>query len=149
MPRARGRLGASGLLAAGALALGACGERGSPDTHRGSFVVLSRPAAGPPPPDRALWETPQSDAALEAGRRVWIGTCIECHSTGLGGAPLIGNASLWAPRIAQGVDVLVEHAIGGFFGDVGEMPARGGNPDLSDEQVRAAVIFMASRAGDL
>jgi cytochrome c5 len=93
-----------------------------------------------------LWETPLSDPLLEAGRVVWKGTCIRCHGTGLGEAPLIGRRDLWAPRLEQGLDVLVDHALGGFYGDVGEMPARGGNADLSDEDVRAAVHFMASRA---
>jgi len=42
--------------------------------------------------------------------------------------------------------VLVQHATEGFYGDVGEMPARGGNAELTDEEVAAAVHFMASRA---
>lgn len=102
-------------------------------------------ASAPPPPAPSLWETPLEDAALERGRVVWRGTCIDCHATGLGGAPLIGNRELWAPRIAKGKPVLFEHALRGFYGKVGEMPARGGNAELSDEQVVAAVQFMISR----
>jgi cytochrome c5 len=136
------------LLCPGILAIGGCEQPAAPR----SFTVLSEaasPPASPAPPDPLLWETPQADPRLEAGRQVWIGTCIACHSTGLGGAPLIGNRKLWAPRIAKGFETLVEHATNGFYGQVGEMPARGGNEDLSDEQVRAAVLFMASRAGKL
>ena len=133
------------LWVAGAVSIVACGET-SPEP-KSSFKVLSQPvaAAGPPKPDPALWETPLEDTLLEQGREVWVGTCITCHSTGLGGAPLIGNPELWEPRIAKGIDALVEHATHGFFGTVGEMPARGGNESLSDEQIRAAVHFMTSR----
>lgn len=117
------------------------------------FKVLSQPAAkatskkkaAPALPSSSIWETPLDDPELEAGRVVWTGTCIQCHSTGLGGAPLIGNAELWQPRIDQGFTVLVEHATQGFYGKKGEMPARGGNESLSDEDVTRAVRFMASR----
>jgi cytochrome c5 len=148
------------LLLGGAVAISGCGESGWGAPPEGSFTALvsgppaKAPAASlaasagrpaPAPPDPALWETPQSDPRLEAGRQVWIGTCIACHATGLGGAPLIGNRALWEPRLAKGLDVLVEHAMRGFYGNVGEMPARGGNESLSDAQVRAAVHFMTSR----
>ena len=127
-----------------------CGEADpARRTESASFTVLNQPAVaetGPPLPDASIWQTPQEDPLLEAGRQVWVETCIACHASGLGGAPLIGNRELWGPRIAQGLDTLVEHATRGYYGDVGEMPARGGNPELSDEQVRAAVHFMASRA---
>lgn len=109
----------------------------------------TRPAKGSSLPDASIWSTPLVDPSMEAGRVVWTGTCIDCHSTGLGGAPLIGNKALWAPRLEKGLETLVSHAIGGFYGDVGEMPARGGNTSLTDEEVRSAVRFMASRAGTL
>jgi cytochrome c5 len=78
---------------------------------------------------------------------VTVGGGGEGHAQGgLGGVPLVGNRERWAPRIAQGIDTLVEHATHGFFGAAGEMPPRGGNPGLGDDQVRAAVVFMTSRA---
>ncbi len=130
--------------------LAACGAA-DPDVRdsESTFVVLSEPvdrAKGPPLPSEEIWTSPLDDRLLESGRQVWVGTCIQCHATGLGGAPLIGSRGLWAPRIEQGLEVLVEHALNGFHGDEGEMPARGGNLELTDEQVRAAVHFMASRA---
>ncbi len=138
------------LVAAAALCvvlLGCSGAEEPPPSD--GFTVLSQPAAKAKPalPDPGLWETPVDDPLLEAGRVTWTGTCIDCHSTGLGGAPLIGNEALWSPRVAQGLDVLVEHATQGFYGKVGEMPARGGNADLSDDEVRAAVQFMVSKVG--
>lgn len=85
-----------------------------------------------------------ADPLLARGREVWLGTCQPCHGTGLGGAPLIGNRALWAPRIAQGIDALYGHALKGFAGKAGEMPPRGGNDKLGDDDVKAAVSFMVS-----
>ncbi|MEM9175908.1 MAG: c-type cytochrome, partial [Myxococcota bacterium] len=124
-----------------------CSDTTQTEPEPNGFRMLVEPEKpkGPALPDSSVWETPLADPALESGRVVWTGTCIQCHSTGLGGAPLIGNPDLWRPRIDQGLDVLVQHALEGFYGKKGEMPARGGNPDLTDEQVRLAVRFMATR----
>lgn len=67
--------------------------------------------------------------------------CSACHGSGAGGAPQLTQA-LWAPRVAQGLDTLVTHATQGYQGQAGLMPARGGNPSLSDDQVRATVQWM-------
>lgn len=141
--RRASRLAASIVMVGGIVG---CSDATEPESE--GFRVLVEPAStekAPPLPDSSLWETPLADPALESGRVVWTGTCIQCHSTGLGGAPLIGNRDLWAPRIEQGLDVLVSHATNGFYGKVGEMPARGGNPELSDDEIRLAVRFMATR----
>ena len=69
--------------------------------------------------------------------------CAMCHEGGLMGAPKIGNADQWAPRIAQGKDTIILHAING----IRQMPARGGNSKLSDDEVAAAVIDMANASG--
>lgn len=80
-------------------------------------------------------------AEFAAGKEVWLNNCKVCHGSGLGGAPVIGNMDHWGQRIAKGKDVLYDHAINGYFGDIGEMPAKGANPSLTDEQVKAAVDF--------
>lgn len=67
--------------------------------------------------------------------------CGACHTNGAGGAPTLDHAH-WDARIAKGVDTLVKHATEGFQGDAGLMPARGGNPSLSDAQVEASVKWM-------
>ena len=145
----RGPSHASLAFALLVLTHGGCSQSEQPPES--DFTVLFEAApeveVGEDPvlPDPEVWQTPLGDAALERGRQVWTGTCIQCHSTGLGGAPLIGNRELWEPRVAKGIEELVAHATNGFYGDVGEMPARGGNMDLSDEEVRLAVRFMASR----
>jgi cytochrome c5 len=60
------------------------------------------------------------------------------------GAPKPGDKEEWAPRIAQGNDVLYKHAIEGFTGEKGMMPARGAGASLSDDEVKAAVDYMVS-----
>ena len=74
----------------------------------------------------------------DAGAKVVKNTCALCHRTGMMSSPKLGDADGWAPRIEQGVDKLYANAINGF----NMMPARGGNPDLSDDDVKAAVDHM-------
>ena len=62
------------------------------------------------------------------------------------GAPKPGDKADWGPRIAQGNDMLYKHAIEGFNGAKGSMPARGGNPALKDDEVKAAVDFMVAQS---
>ena len=64
--------------------------------------------------------------------------CVHCHGQGLGGAPRIGNAREWRNRARAGLDSLVRSASEGK----GAMPARGGMPDLTDEELRAAIVYM-------
>jgi cytochrome c5 len=90
-------------------------------------------------------------AAAAAGQVAYEGTldgaviynnlCSACHGSGAGGAPKLEKAA-WAARIAQGMDVVNQHAIEGYTGQAGMMPAKGGNPSLSDEQVVATVQWM-------
>lgn len=80
------------------------------------------------------------NSQLKMGEEVFSGLCIACHAAGLNGAPIFGNAKMWGPRIEQGIPTLVEHATNGY----GLMPAKGGNPDLTDEQIAAAVAYMVN-----
>ena len=73
------------------------------------------------------------------GAKVYNGLCAGCHAVGAGGAPKAGDKGAWGSRIAKGRETLYSHAINGFQGSNGVMPARGGNPNLSDEEVKAAV----------
>ncbi len=82
-------------------------------------------------------------AAGKSGEQVVKSVCIMCHGTGLMGAPKIGDAAGWAPRIEQGYDTLVQHATNG----IRSMPAKGGNPGLSDQEVARAVAYMANQSG--
>ncbi|MBU6489083.1 MAG: c-type cytochrome [Burkholderiales bacterium] len=79
------------------------------------------------------------------GEKVFKTVCFMCHQTGAAGAPMFGNKADWAPRIAQGKPTLYKHALGGFTGNNGTMPPRGGNPSLKDDEVKAAVDFMVAK----
>ncbi|MBD0788712.1 cytochrome c5 family protein [Vibrio sp. Y2-5] len=72
------------------------------------------------------------------GAKVYGTFCIACHASGVSGAPIKGNADQWAPRIAQGIDVLKTHAINGF----NMMPPKGTCMDCSDDEIVAAIEHM-------
>lgn len=79
------------------------------------------------------------------GEGVYNGLCFSCHGTGIPGIPQLGDKVEWEPRIAKGIEGLHANAINGYVGESGmPMPARGGNPALSDDEVKAAVDFMVS-----
>ena len=83
------------------------------------------------------------DPRLKQGRAVWLGTCEACHANDVAGAPLVTNKAAWAPRLAKGREALYKSALGGLTGPKGtQMPPRGGNDKLTDDQVRSAVEYM-------
>lgn len=82
------------------------------------------------------------EADLATGQSVYQSKCLACHATGAAGAPKMGDKADWEPRIAQGVDTLVKHAIEGFKGAKGYMPPKGGFTSLSDDEVKATVAYM-------
>ena len=81
---------------------------------------------------------------LALGKKVYSGTCFACHGTGAAGAPKAGDKAAWAPHVAKGKPTLYKHALHGFTGKKGTMPAKGGNTSLSDNEVKAAVDYMLS-----
>lgn len=89
---------------------------------------------------------PEPVAAAMSGPQVYNSACIACHGAGIGGAPILGDAAQWADRIAQGSAVLTQHAIEGYTGSAGYMPAKGGRLDLSDDEVAGAVDYMVSES---
>jgi cytochrome c5 len=80
------------------------------------------------------------------GQQVYQSACVACHGAGIAGAPKVGDIGQWAARIAKGVDTLYASAVNGVQGSAGVMPARGGNPALSNAEVRAAVDYMVARS---
>jgi cytochrome c5 len=81
--------------------------------------------------------------SLSQGREIWLKNCETCHGYGVADAPIPMNPDEWGSRLNQGKQVLYEHAINGFIGpDYSMMPARGGNDDLNDEEVKLAVDYM-------
>jgi cytochrome c5 len=79
------------------------------------------------------------------GKTIFGSLCHSCHETGAGGAPRISDKTAWAPRVAEGLDTLVKHALEGYTGKSGVMPAKGGNPALNDAQIKATVEWMVSQ----
>ncbi len=78
----------------------------------------------------------------ELGQKVYDATCRLCHGTGLAGAPKVEDTLTWENRLKQGLSKVHAHAIDGFQGQYGVMPPRGGDMELTDEEVKAAVDFM-------
>ncbi len=85
-------------------------------------------------------------AAAGGGEGIYKGACVACHGAGIAGSPKFGDKVAWAPRIAQGKPTLYEHAIKGYIGKAGAMPAKGGNSALADADVKAAVDYMVAAA---
>lgn len=79
----------------------------------------------------------------KSGQAVYDAVCASCHTPGALGAPKFNNKGDWAGRLGQGYDTLIKHAIEG----IRQMPARGGDGDLSDTEVARAVAYMANSAG--
>jgi len=86
------------------------------------------------------WEP--TDAELILGKEVYIAECALCHNHGEEQSPRLGKIMDWEERQKQSAETMIKKAIDGFIGDDGEMPARGGSPYLTDEQMSAAVKFM-------
>lgn len=114
-------------------------------TSRGSMkeeMVLSRIApiakynTGAPLPQ-------DSEEEALTGEQVYNRLCMTCHDAGLNDAPIKGDADAWAPRIAQGADILFQHSLEGL----NAMPAKGGDASLSDEEVKNAVVLMVNASG--
>ncbi len=87
-----------------------------------------------------------SEAGAKTGEEVYNGLCTACHAAGAAGAPKLGDAGAWGSRIGQGFDTLLKHAMEGFTGKTGTMPAKGGGTN-SDLEIARAVVFMANKGG--
>ncbi|MDO8388541.1 MAG: c-type cytochrome [Polaromonas sp.] len=116
--------------------LAACGKKDdAASAPAPAPVAAPAPAAAPAPV-----------AENTVGKSVFGKTCALCHAAGVAGAPKPGDKADWGPRIAQGMDLLHKHAIEGYTGAKGQMPARGGSTTLTDDEVKAAVAFMVDQS---
>jgi cytochrome c5 len=98
-------------------------------------------------PAAAVVAPPTPVETVMSGPQIYNAACIVCHAPpGVGGAPPIGDTAAWGPRIAQGAETLHMHALEGFQGSTGFMPAKGGRVDLSDAEVVAAVDYMVEQS---
>lgn len=109
----------------------------SGDTGRAALVAAQEAAKA------ALSASVAFDGALD-GALIYQNVCTACHGTGAGGAPQ-PTREAWASRIATGLEILVRHAVDGYQGPAGIMPAKGGRVDLTDEQVKVTVEYMVAK----
>lgn len=129
------------LLMVGALT--ACGQKApAPEV-----VAAAEPAVVVAPvvaaaPVAAPVVVAASAADLAIGEKVYGASCVSCHGAAVMGAPKLGDKPSWTPRIAKGVDALYKSSMEGLK----MMPPRGGNAALKDEELKAAVDFMVSKA---
>ena len=128
-----------------------------PDAAAPVDAAASGEAASAPAAEGAApAEAPKADAAKADdkgaaapaaggadGKKVYEANCQACHGGAVPGVPHVGKKEDWAPRIKQGKDTLHKHALEGF----NAMPAKGGNGSLSDDEVKAAVDYMANQSG--
>ncbi len=152
------------LVLAVAAALGACSRQEDSASTAASSVTPapSTPSAPSAPADttvaaNATSTSPApSSTSPDAGNSATMGAagsgqdtygkaCVVCHGAGVAGAPKLGDKGDWGPRIAQGNDMLYEHALKGYTGKKGMMPPKGGNTALADADVKAAVDYMVAQ----
>ncbi|WP_332816186.1 c-type cytochrome [Ramlibacter sp.] len=126
-PQAQAQSGDAGAPAAPAAASTAAAPAAAPTTQTAAAPAAAAPAAAAPA------------AAAGNGEAVYKQACVVCHAAGVAGAPKLGDKAAWAPRLAQGMDTLMQSAIKGK----GAMPPRGGS-SASDADLRAAVEYMVS-----
>ena len=113
-------------------------------------TVLALTAACSKAPDNSADTTGNSVAAVDSKRlmpsdpdtkSLYIQSCYSCHGTGAAGAPRSGNTGDWEPRLAKGMDTLLDHTINGFNG----MPPLGMCMDCGEEEFVALINFMAGQ----
>jgi cytochrome c5 len=84
--------------------------------------------------------------AVIDSKKIYNGMCVACHGAGVAGAPRVGDKGAWAERIDKGATTLYANAINGVQGSSGVMPAKGGNPALSDDEIKAVVDYMVAQS---
>jgi cytochrome c5 len=100
-----------------------------------SAMQIAQPSAG---------GAPAAAATPTTGEQLYTSTCSACHGLGVAGAPKFGDKAAWGPRVAQGKAMLYKHALEGFTGKSGAMPAKGGRTDLPDDLIKQAVDHMTA-----
>ncbi len=80
------------------------------------------------------------------GAAVYEQVCSACHGLGIAGAPKAGDVAAWQPRLAKGKSVLYDHAVHGFTGTSGAMPAKGNRLDIPDAIIEQGVDHMMEMA---
>jgi len=105
-------------------------------------LAIALPGCGddakPPATHRVASNATPTDPALA---QIYANSCQLCHANPAANAPLTGDRKAWEPRIQQGADTLLDHAINGYNG----MPPMGQCVECSEEQFLQLIGFMADQ----
>ena len=123
-------------VAALATQLVGCGKKAAVDDELAA--KLTQPVA-----QVELQAAPAAAPGSRKGEDIYASVCGACHEPGAAGAPKAGDKAAWAPRLGMGFDGLVKSAAAGK----GAMPPKGGAADLTDNELKRAVAFLANKAG--
>lgn len=110
------------------------------ETKPATTPVPPAPSSAPAPTTANAAPQSTTTAAVD-GEKIYNGLCQTCHNAGVAGAPKLTDKAAWAPRLATGMDALYATSINGK----GAMPPKGGNPALTDAEIKAAVDYMISK----
>jgi cytochrome c5 len=91
----------------------------------------------------SIASTTAGSSKARSGEEVYKASCQACHATGVANAPKLDDKAAWEPRVATGIGALINTALNGK----GAMPARGGNPAITDDEIKATVLYMTKTAG--
>ena len=123
-------------VAALATQLVGCGKKAAVDDELAA--KLTQPVA-----QVELQAAPAAAPGSRKGEDIYASVCGACHESGAAGAPKAGDKAAWAPRLGMGFDGLVKSAAAGK----GAMPPKGGAADLTDNELKRVVAFLANKAG--
>lgn len=91
-----------------------------------------------PAPAMAVAAVETAPSEPRSGETVYKKSCMSCHASGAAGAPKLGDAAAWAPRVAAGMDSLMANAVKGL----NAMPPKGLCMDCSDDELMAAIDYI-------
>ena len=134
--RSYARIALSLGVAAMATQLVGCGKKAAVDEELAATLI--QPVASV-----SLVAAPAVAAGSRTGEQIYTAVCGACHGSGVAGAPKAGDKAAWGPRLGAGLEGLAKSAAAGK----GAMPPRGGAADLTDDELKRAVAFLANQAG--
>ena len=108
----------------------------------GQVNIAGEPGSEPAPEAEPAAAGEAAAAAPKSGEEVYQANCMACHGTGAAGAPKMGDAAAWAPRIAKGIDALLVSATNGL----NAMPPKGLCMTCSEEELKGAIEYMVSKS---
>ncbi|HSO08207.1 MAG TPA: c-type cytochrome [Pelomicrobium sp.] len=124
-------------------AKGGVADASKDEIARAVAYMANKSGASFKAPEAKVAAAPAAAPQERTGKEIVEATCGNCHVTGEGGAPKIGDRAAWSQRVSRGLDAVVTAAIRGHD----NMPARGGQADLTDAEFKKAVLYMFQQGG--